>query len=71
MSEKILNLKPPLTHLDLNDLFREEETAQHGEQLLHALASFTQPTLLSLNLGKNSELWKNKARFELLLDVLE
>ena len=71
MSEKILNLRPPLTHLDFFWLFISEETAQQGEGLLRALASITQPTLLSLNLGDNEELWEDEARFNLLLDVLE
>ena len=71
MSEKIFNLRPPLTHLDFSYLFRREEKAQQGEGLLHALASITKPTLLSLNLGFNEELWKDEARFGMLLDVLQ
>ena len=72
MSNKILNLRPPLTHLDLYLLFRNEENAQLGEGLLQTLASITQPTtLLFLNLGANKLLWKDQVRFDLLLDVLE
>ena len=75
MSEKILHLAPPLTHLDFNHLFtrmrENEETLQHGERLLHALSSITHPTLLSLNLGNNNILWKDQTRFDLLLDVLQ
>ena len=44
---------------------------QHGEQLLRNISSITRPTLLSLNLGSNSILWKNEMRFKLLLDVLQ
>ena len=55
MIEKILHLKPPITHLDFSHLFKDddsEETLQKGEQIiLHPLASITLPTLISLNLG--------------------
>ena len=72
MSNKILNLTPPLTHLELSDLFKSLETAQQGEAILQTLASITQPpTLLSLNLGGNKILWEDQVRFDLLLDVLE
>ena len=71
MSEKIFNLRPPLTHLDFHGLFDSEETAQQGGGLLHALTSITKPTLLSLNLGKNDKLWKDEGQFGMLLDVLQ
>ena len=71
MSEKILYQRPPLTHLDFGVLVTNEETAQQGERLLNILASTTIPTLLSLNLGWNNELWEDKARFNLLLDLLQ
>ena len=74
MTEKILNLRPPLTHLDFREFFfykASEETLQQGERLLQALASITQPSLLSLNMGANSILWKDEARFNLLLEVLQ
>ena len=56
MSEKILHLAPPLTHLNFYGLFDsedDEEMLQHGERLLHALSSITYQTLLSLNLSNN------------------
>ena len=59
-----MNLRPPLTHLDLYNLFTNKELAQQGEQLLHNLASITQPILSYLDLGKNSGLWKDTARFK-------
>ena len=72
MSEKIFNLRPPLTHLDFHGLFDSEETAQQGGGLLHALTStITKPTLLSLNLGRNDKLWTDEGRFGMLLDVLQ
>ena len=71
MSEKIYNLRPPLTHLDFYKLFKSEESAQQGERLMHDLASITILTLKSLNLGGNRELWKDEARLNLLLDVLQ
>ena len=75
MSEKILHLAPPITHLDFYGCFfnyeKSEDVLQKGKQLLHDISSISQPTLLSLNLGYNSILWEDEARFDLLLDVLE
>ena len=69
MTEKIMQRRPPLTHLDLYDLNVE---AKFGERLLHALhSSITEPTLLYLNLGGNSRWWEGESRFPLLLNVLE
>ena len=70
MSEKILNLRPPLIHLNLHGLFLKEEEAQRGELIMHTLASITEPTLKSLNLSDNHSLLNDGARFNLLLDVL-
>ena len=71
MSQKIFNQRPPLAHLNFRSFFRTEETAQQGEPLLHALASIMPPTLLYLNLGFNKELWKDDARFNMLLGLLQ
>ena len=71
MCEKILNLRPPLTHLDFYMLFTSEESAQKGEPLLQAIASIYRPILLYLDLGANELLWKDDKRFNMLLDVLQ
>ena len=71
LSEKILNQRPPLTHLNLSKLVDSDEEAKQGEQLLHALASILEPTLISLNLSFNKNLWRDGARFNLLLEVLQ
>ena len=71
MSEKILNVSPPLTYINFFRLFTSEETADEGHRLLHALTSITQPTLLSLDLGYNRLLWEADKRFSLLLDLLQ
>ena len=70
LSEKILNQRPPLTHLNLSKLVDSDEEAKKGEQLLQALASILEPTLISLNLSFNKNLWRDGARFNLLLEVL-
>lgn len=74
MIEKILHLAPTLTHLEFVDFFhysdKSEETKKYGKRLLHAISSIREPTLISLNLGQNSILWKDEMIFVLLLDVL-
>ena len=70
MSDKIMNLRPPLTHLEFSNLMLSKELAQQGGQILHNLASIAQPTLSYLDLGKNEDLWGDKARFNLLLKVI-
>ena len=72
MSDKILRLRPSLTHIDFFALFRSEELAQkEGERILQAIASIAQPTLSYLDLGCNDLLWKDDHRFDLLLDVIQ
>ena len=71
MNDKILSLRPPLTHIDFNALFTSEELAQkEGERILQAIASIAQPTLSYLDLGYNKYLWEDDSRFDLLLDVI-
>ena len=72
MSAKILSLRPPLTHLDLNSLLllSSKLAQKEGEIILQALASIKKPTLSYLNLGGNAYLWEKDERFNLLLDVL-
>ena len=64
MCEKILKNDPPLTHLNL-ERFEFGITKEQSRQLLDALASLTQPTLLYLNLSSD---WYN---FDSLLEVLK
>ena len=71
MSEKILNLRTPLTHIDFYGLFRSEELAQKGEPILQAIANITKPIILYLDLGGNKLLWEDDERFNMLLDVLQ
>ena len=72
MSDKILSLRPPLTHIDFYALFKSEELAQkEGERILQAIAFIAQPTLSYLDLGGNHELWEDDSRFDLLLDVTQ
>ena len=71
MSEKILNLRTPLTHIDFYALFRSEELAHQGEPILQAIVNITKPIILYLDLGFNKELWKDDERFNMLLDVLQ
>ena len=71
MSQKIMNLRPPLIHIDFNQLFTSEELAQQGELILQAIACITLPTLLYLVLGGNDDLWWDDAKFDMLLDVLQ
>ena len=52
-------------------MFEFESTAQLGEKLLHTLATSNRRTLISLNLGDNDDLWKDEARFDLFLKVLQ
>ena len=69
MTQRILSLPElPLTYLDLEQF---SYTAQHGEDLLRALSSMTQKTLLGLNLGNNLRWWRNESCFSLLLEVLQ
>ena len=53
MSEKILNLRTPLTHIDFYALFETEELAQRGEPILQAIVNITKPIILYLDLGGN------------------
>ena len=71
MCEKILNLRPPLTHIDFCMLFTSEESVQKGEPLLQAIASIHRPIILYLDLGTNWLLWEDDKRFNMLLDVLQ
>ena len=69
MSEKILHLRPPITHIDFSCL---KYTAEEGERLMNALSSLPQPTLLYFDLGRNKDWWKDgSSSFASLLDVLE
>jgi len=70
MSVKILNLRPPLTHLDFINLFNTEKLTEQGGKIMYAIAFITQPTLSYLNLSNNEELWKDNAIFGFLLDIL-
>ena len=67
-----MNLRPPLTHLDFNELFRfyDRKLVQIGVQILHNLALITQPTLSYLELSFNDNLWEVEAAFNSLLSVL-
>ena len=71
MIQKIMNFRPPLTHIDFCVLFRSKEEAEQGEQILQAIVSITQPTLSYLDLGYNNLMWKDNAKFDMLLDVLQ
>ena len=54
MSEKILHLAPPITHLDFYGCFfnyeKSEDVLQKGKQFLHDISSISQSTLLSLSI---------------------
>ena len=69
MSDKIMNIRPPLTHIDF--FYTSKEFAQQGEPLLRAIASIRQPTLSYLDFGCNKFLWMDGAKFDMLLDVLQ